>query len=354
MSDSIDLVWQEKGYGGFQGWMYVGPEKLVTSPDDPPLLKAVGVVTSTEGGSPTAFNGYDQCVWSIGLIQLAGSLQLASGLMQVLRDAGVGLTQEFDDWLAAHGVTMRRGSLWRGSKQLNKGLEMAAALYGCDGRVGSWTPESKEQAASFARAVIQVLRKPSSISLQLAHVTSRLLNFVVKDVKQLLYPEGFVGEGWYGALQAIFMSFSANNPSIAATQFMEYVTANGFHPDDKDFVIGAAKKLTFGPKIGIYGARYGAIRKKVEELYGVDLPDQPTELQAWRDALGVNHEEECSALNVQKKLKQLGYDPGILDGFWGKNTERAVRLFQTDKKLEVDGRVGAKTWAALVQATETA
>lgn len=352
MSD-ISLIWSEKGYGGFQGWMYVGPEKLVVASDDSPLMKALGVTVSTEGGSPTAFNGYDQCVWSVGLIQLCGSLGLAAGLMQVLRDAGIGLTKEYDDWLAARGLSMKAGRLWKGNIQITRGLEMAEALYGCNGRKGSWTPESKEQAASFARAVIQVLRKPSSISLQLAHVSSRLLNFVVKDVKKLLYPDGFVGEGWYGALQAIFMSFSANNPTIAATQFMEYVTANGFHPDDADFVIGAAKKLTFGPKIGIYGDRYAAIRNKVEELYGVDLPDRPAELLAWRQEMGVKHESELTPFNIQKKLAQLGYDPGPLDGRWGQKTSAAVRLFQYARGLGVDGIVGAKTWAALVQATET-
>ncbi len=68
----------------------------------------------------------------------------------------------------------------------------------------------------------------------------------------------------------------------------------------------------------------------------------------------MKHESELTPLTVQQKLVQLGYDPGPVDGRWGKKTAAAVRLFQAANMLGVDGNVGAKTWAALVQATETA
>ena len=34
------------------------------------------------------------------------------------------------------------------------------------------------------------------------------------------------------------------------------------------------------------------------------------------------------------------------DGAWGPQTEKVVRAFQAEKHLTVDGKVGAKTWAA--------
>lgn len=50
---------------------------------------------------------------------------------------------------------------------------------------------------------------------------------------------------------------------------------------------------------------------------------------------------------LQKKLNSLNHDCGKVDGDFGKNTEKGVRSFQESNKLEVDGIVGKKTFAAL-------
>ena len=52
---------------------------------------------------------------------------------------------------------------------------------------------------------------------------------------------------------------------------------------------------------------------------------------------------------LQTKLIQLGYDlsPYGADGYFGAKTENAVRTFQTNAGLNVDGIVGKQTWEAL-------
>ena len=50
---------------------------------------------------------------------------------------------------------------------------------------------------------------------------------------------------------------------------------------------------------------------------------------------------------VQKRLVGLGYGPLEPDGYFGSQTARAVRNFQMDAGLDVDGVVGPLTWAAL-------
>jgi Putative peptidoglycan binding domain/CHAP domain len=50
---------------------------------------------------------------------------------------------------------------------------------------------------------------------------------------------------------------------------------------------------------------------------------------------------------IQKKLTTLGYAPGPTDGIYGVATAGAVRAFQRDHKLEVDGIFGPKTRSAL-------
>jgi ankyrin repeat protein len=46
---------------------------------------------------------------------------------------------------------------------------------------------------------------------------------------------------------------------------------------------------------------------------------------------------------AQKKLKDLGYDPGLPDGILGKKTKTAVRQFQRDNGLPVTGKIDEQT-----------
>ena len=46
---------------------------------------------------------------------------------------------------------------------------------------------------------------------------------------------------------------------------------------------------------------------------------------------------------VQRMLKKLGYYKSKLDGYFGSLTEQAVKRFQADKALQVDGIVGPRT-----------
>lgn len=55
-------------------------------------------------------------------------------------------------------------------------------------------------------------------------------------------------------------------------------------------------------------------------------------------------------LDLQTKLESLGYSPGELDAEYGPATAGAVRAFQRDHGLEVDGVVGPNTRGALAAA----
>jgi len=52
-------------------------------------------------------------------------------------------------------------------------------------------------------------------------------------------------------------------------------------------------------------------------------------------------------LQIETRLKALGLYKGPLDGEFGGGTEAAVKAFQKNNKLEVDGQVGPITWKAL-------
>ena len=50
---------------------------------------------------------------------------------------------------------------------------------------------------------------------------------------------------------------------------------------------------------------------------------------------------------VQRALKQAGFDPGSIDGLIGHRTHTALIEFQKTHHLEPDGVLGVKTWEAL-------
>lgn len=79
---------------------------------------------------------------------------------------------------------------------------------------------------------------------------------------------------------------------------------------------------------------------------------QPARAQAAQSPAGSGpmlrrgtHGEPVSAL--QRRLKELGFDPGPVDGEFGPQTEAAVMAFQRQANLEADGVVGPRTWRNL-------
>ncbi len=50
-----------------------------------------------------------------------------------------------------------------------------------------------------------------------------------------------------------------------------------------------------------------------------------------------------SVKRIQQVLASLGFDPGPIDGIMGRKTTRAIKAFQSQQGLTVDGLVGPKT-----------
>jgi len=72
----------------------------------------------------------------------------------------------------------------------------------------------------------------------------------------------------------------------------------------------------------------------------LDLADKSDpELQAGSEGVAVR--------GLQRMLINRGFEPGEIDGRFGPKTDAAVRAYQSDQGLDVDGIVGPKTWDAL-------
>jgi peptidoglycan hydrolase-like protein with peptidoglycan-binding domain len=60
-----------------------------------------------------------------------------------------------------------------------------------------------------------------------------------------------------------------------------------------------------------------------------------------------NTKEHPTVKQMQTALKNAGYNPGTVDGKMGKQTREALRNFQRDKGLKIDGKAGKLTWGLL-------
>lgn len=66
--------------------------------------------------------------------------------------------------------------------------------------------------------------------------------------------------------------------------------------------------------------------------FGGDLLHRPSDRTQWPENL---------IRAVQEKLNTMGFDAGTSDGIIGPNTRRAIRKFQQDQGMEVDGQISS-------------
>jgi peptidoglycan hydrolase-like protein with peptidoglycan-binding domain len=72
-------------------------------------------------------------------------------------------------------------------------------------------------------------------------------------------------------------------------------------------------------------------------------PKPPEEAKS----IGASNALSRDVMRVQRRLKELGHDPGPVDGRLGAQTKAALRAFQTDYGLPATGEIDAETRAAL-------
>ncbi len=90
--------------------------------------------------------------------------------------------------------------------------------------------------------------------------------------------------------------------------------------------------------------------EKDEEIVNGDNPDAlPTVKYTRRYAYGSSGKK---VKEIQQRLTDLGYYEGPISGNYQGNTRNAVKAFQTQNGLKVDGIIGEKTWNMLFNSAE--
>jgi Putative peptidoglycan binding domain len=364
-----DVRWGS--YKQYEGPLHYGLGKLnlVSFPSDG--HKLLDIVTQTEGGSPSAVNAYDRCIVSLGLLQwceakyflsskLLGAianrnLELLNPLAQILKESGASFSQK----------TPGKWRFYLRSEEVDSADEQYALFFaGCTGLKGQWQEVHKLRAKAWVAAFVNTLAQPEAIEAQVAYTAERMYSFATPSAKAILFDGSQTLHGWPGAVQAGFLSFAANLPAVAARHLERAVQSTNAAKWSRDWCISILRELTFGPEIAIYPHRYEKIRPKLEQHFGVDLPDFADDLKRWQQQMNTDLDAPVAAEpkfetleEIQQLFVRLGYDLGTsgpthdgVDGRMGGKTRDAIMTFQRLNGLGVDGQVGKLTRQKLIEA----
>lgn len=111
---------------------------------------------------------------------------------------------------------------------------------------------------------------------------------------------------------------------------------------------------------GIFGAKTEVAVKEVQEIFGLQA-DGIVGPKTWYYLIAFSDPASLPTLRrgskgdavkfLQERLSLMGYSL-VIDGEFGAKTEAAVKQFQKDRGLTVDGIVGSKTWTAMFTCEE--
>jgi len=353
-----DIQWS--GYLEYEGPFFPGNVRFHLPENPSEAARMLAVITATEGGSPNAYNGYDSCDCTLGLIQWCDGGQFSVCDM-------LGHTAERDRSLIRpiyerceelENVTFRRNSRgrWRfffdderGEVDRRREQDQLYHLHST-GKRGSWDPASRVHAQKWARAMASVYEHDDAIQAQMDFTKKRLEWFVADGAMPIFEgaPETDVGR----AFRAAYLSFAANNPTWAQRHLLRADSDARLERYSAGWLIEVLRSMTFGPKVAIYPERYEAIRPVLERMYGVELPDMADTLSEWEGQFG----SPLPIRRVQAILSSLRYDlgPSGVDGVDGPKTRAAVSAFQSAMGLEPTGHVFPATRDALLAAEDAA
>jgi peptidoglycan hydrolase-like protein with peptidoglycan-binding domain len=130
------------------------------------------------------------------------------------------------------------------------------------------------------------------------------------------------------------------------------------HVGQVEAVLDGGRFVTLEGNIGNAYRRQVRDRKYVRGFVRVPHDDAPPPV---KDPGAGNTPKQSGRVNlpgcrygsrgrVVKFVQTLTSAAGGVDGIFGAGTDAAVRHFQTEHRLDVDGQVGPATWAALLQA----
>jgi hypothetical protein len=347
MAKAADIGWGS--YSQYEGPFYRGKCKYHLPEPNDEGDRILRTITATEGGAYDAYNGYDKCICTSGLIQWCdrAPLFLVCRMLGAVADEDVAelapIIERVNEWGYTFGRTAKgTWRFWRtsdGDEVNTQDKQRELYFGGASGRKGQWSAEQRQHAKTWAAACSTVWESPGAQKMQREYTATRLFGFATASAKRVLEAAAQHGGVHGEVFRAAYLSYAANNPKWAS-ESLKYVVGTYGISWGLDWLITALKALTFRPGIAIYPHRYNAIRPVLEKMYGVDLPDFAKELKQWK--VDNSFGGMLSTKDLQKSLLLLGFDLGPWrdDGVFGEKTRSALHDFEEQSGVPEDHQDG--------------
>ena len=192
-----------------------------------------------------------------------------------------------------------------------------------------------------------------------AERTAPHLHFELRDPRgvivnpfQALADAGGNWLGW-GPADPLFDGYRVLRAGIRGVdvrRLQEVLSDLGYNPGPIDGIsgsrtVGAVAAFQADAKLKADGLAGRVTRLALEKRY--ESANVATESGISTPGILRNGDRGPEVQRVQQLLASSGYSPGPADGIFGSKTELAVKTFQDDKGLRVDGLVGSNTMKAL-------
>lgn len=133
------------------------------------------------------------------------------------------------------------------------------------------------------------------------------------------------------------------------TAIQRRLTEAGYDPGPADGVLGEQTRASIiafesDNELPVVGEASERLLKAL--ILGVSPSDTKSGVSS-----DIPEETAVFIKSVQKTLAGLGYDPGPVDGLIGLATGKAIRKFESDRKLPVKGRISGSLIKALKEAS---
>ena len=185
---------------------------------------------------------------------------------------------------------------------------------------------------------------PEECVKMVGHVPKGAFLFILSKVSDTT-PEKYRDDG-IGDANHIGIVTNKDKGAIHSSRKKGGVCQSEFH--GKTIKNGGWNRVGFWRKVD-YGVDF-------DDPVDADIPDEPVnqgfpEQTTWHPTIRKGSKGD-DVIYMQTMLYKLGYGLGVdgIDGDFGRNTEKAVKEFQSDHRLQVDGVCGPMTWDALEKA----